>query len=666
MRWMTTSAAVAAVITIGGAAGAQALFDVSGQIRLADGLSPRGTRISLQVDLDRDGEFASYETVSATAGGDGTYTVSYELDPLDVDLEFITYVSQVVADYDARGFDSLLDEGPLPGVLTFEREGYSTTVRRFSTNFASPSLDALLAPLQEVQCSASGCQAANGSVMISGFPGGTGIDRGYAQAYDPSLDTPRFPGNFADSDDNLLVSSGFAEIDFRDENGNRVESFSSPLSVRFEAKPDSWSTFVDLEPGTGRIEVPMYSFDDDTAQWVAEQDGELQGRDGTALDEELLPSIVEGDYAGTVFVAFDTAHFSTWNCDRPVQTRTCVKGRIVDESGTPLPGIQVDVQGVSYTGTNGTITTGADGWFATDVMKSEGPDEDVDNNGTVGETFTARVTAGGGAGVFVGAPFDTSTLQRSASGRGVPNCQPSSCDCPTLGDVTTTFEPPRLCEVTVSAEFSGTHIIGDGGPLAAGDAVMDASVRGEITGGVSAPSAATAGICADEQCDSGTSDETGGVTFMVPVIGDAPRIRLQADYETSEDGELHYYSGSATIDGCAPGESSVAEPVALSLDHSSLAGLASFIQALGAGPSPSSTGDDDDDGGDYGLTDPTEDYEGCGCSAAGRTVPGGFWATLAAAGMLALGRRRRRRGRAQQPRASGAQTEPDRTAQAPG
>ncbi len=641
MRWTIVSATLGALITTGGAASAQTLFDVSGQIRLADGLSPRGTRVGLQVDLDRDGEFASYETVSATADGDGAYTIRYELNPLDVDFEFIAYVSQVIADFEARGFDSLLDQGPLPGVLTFEREGYSTTVRRFSTNYSSPSLDALLAPLQEVQCSASGCQAANGSVRITGFPGGTGIDRAYAQAYDPNLDTPRFPGSFADSDDNLLISSGFAEIDFRDENGNRVESFTSPLSVRFEAKPDSWSTFVDLEPGTGRIEVPMYSFNADIAQWVGEQDGELQGRDGTAIDEDLLPSIVAGDYSGTVFVAFETTHFSTWNCDRPVQTRTCVKGRLVDASGSPLPGIQVDVQGVSYTGTNGTITTGANGWFATDVMKSEGPSEDVDNNGTVGEVFTARVTAAGGAGVFVGAPFETSTLQRSASGRGVPSCQPSSCDCPTLGDVTTSFEPPRLCEVTVSAEFSGQHLIGDGGPLAAGDVVVGAMVRGELTGGVSTPSAATAGVCANEQCDSGTIDETGSVTFMVPVIGDAPRIQLQANFETSEDGELHYYSGSVTIDGCSTGESSLTEPIALSLNHSSLTGLLSFIQSLGSGPSQSSDNDDE------GLTDPTEDYEGCGCSAAGRTAPPGLSLALALAGMLALGRRRRRRDRAE-------------------
>ena len=636
MRWTTVSGVLAVLITTGGAAGAQTLFDVSGQVRLADGLSPRGTRVSLQVDLDRDGEFASYETVSATADGDGAYTVSYELDPFDVDLEFIAYVSQVVADYEARGFDSLLDQGPLPGVLTFEREGYSTTVRRFSTNYASPSLDAVLAPLQEVQCTTDGCQAANGSVMISGFPGGTGIDRGYAQAYDPRLDTPRFPGSFSDSDDNLLISSGFAEIDFRDEDGNRVESFTSPLSVRFEAKPDSWPSFIDLEPGTGRIEVPMYSFDADIAQWVSEQDGELQGRDGTAIDEDELPSIVARDYTGTVFVAFETSHFSTWNCDRPVETRTCVKGRLVDESGTPLPGVQVDLQGVSYTGTNGTITTGADGWFANDVMKSEGPDEDVDSNGVVGETFTARVIAGAGAGVFVGEPFETSTLQRSASGRGVPNCQSSSCNCPTLGDVTTNFEPPRLCEVTVSVEFSGETFIGDEGPLAAGDAVVGATVRGEITGGVTPPSAATAGLCANEQCDSGTVDANGSITFMVPVIGSAPQIQLQASYETLEGDDLHYYSGSATIDGCAPGESSVTEPVTLSLTHSSLTGLGSFILLLGPGPSQSSDTDND------GLTDSGEDLQGCGCSAAGRAAPSGVWLPLVAAGILALGRRRRR------------------------
>jgi MYXO-CTERM domain-containing protein len=631
MRATPTLAAWLITVLFTGAAGAQNLVDLTGQVRLGDGLSPRGTRIRLEVDLDRNGKFSSFETLTATAGDDGAYTVRYSVDPRDVDLQFISFVTQLLADFQTRGFDALLDGGPLSAVVTFEREGYSTTVRRLATMFERPSLDALLAPLRDVACSAEGCQTADGSIVVSGFRGGTGINRAFAQAYDPSLDTPRFPGSFADSNDNLLISSGFAEIDLRDEAGEQVTSVSDPVAVRFAADRSSWSTLVDLQPGTGRIEVPMYSFNERSAQWDSEADGELQDAQGAAIPEDRLAAIVAGEYDQPVFIAFRTTHFSTWNCDRPVQTRTCVKGRLVETGGTPLPGVAVNVTGVSYTGTNGTVVTGTDGWFATDVMKSEQADEDIDNNGQRGETFTARVTATGAAGVFAGEPFETPTLQRATGRFGTPNCLPQDCDCPTLGDVVARFEAPRLCEVTVSATFSGRHLVGEGGTLVAGDPVAGARVRGELSGELSVP----AGACGAEPCGSGRADAEGQATFSVPVLGDAPRIQLHAEHQVTAEGKVQLYSATNIVDGCAAGEDRLAGTVELSLDHSSLSGMADFIAALGAGPRTNGDGERPQD--EFG------DLRGCGCSTpASSGTPGRFalWVPLGLAA-LALWRRRR-------------------------
>ena len=195
---------------VAGSARAETLFSLSGQVALADGLAPDGVKVKLQVDLDRNGKLDSFETLSGSVAKDGSYALEYDLDPKDVDLKLVTFVAQVIADYQARGFDSLLDDGPLPIILSFEREGYATVVKRLSTMFESPNLDVTLAPLGDINCSGTTCLSPDGGVRLSEFPGGTKIARAYADAYDPSQETARFPGLFADRSNNLLVSSGFA------------------------------------------------------------------------------------------------------------------------------------------------------------------------------------------------------------------------------------------------------------------------------------------------------------------------------------------------------------------------------------------------------------------------------------------------------------------------
>ena len=216
---------------------------------------------------------------------------------------------------------------------------------------------------------------------------------------------------------------------------------------------------------------------------MQEADGELQFEDGSPVPEESLADIHAGNFDEQIFVAFETDHFSSFNCDAPVQERACVKGRLVGAEGDSLAGIQVSVSGESYTGAAGTVITGADGYFASDVMKSEVPNEDVDRNGKRGEIFTARVTAQSATGTFVGTVFNTPQVRGSVQVNGQPICQPKSCNCMDLGDVVTEFEEPRLCEITVQATFSGKNIVGSDGPLEEGEAVTGAQVRGSVTGG---------------------------------------------------------------------------------------------------------------------------------------------------------------------------------------
>jgi len=625
------------VASIAWSQGSQAapLLDLSGRVALLDGALPDGVRVTLGLDLDRDGTLNSFELVEGTVAADGSYALSYSPQPTKVDLKFVQFVAQLAADYEARGFEAVLDDGPLPVILRFEREGYSSIVKRFTTLTDLPSLDVVLAPVPALGCSADECLVPDGSVHISGFPGGTGIARAYARRYDPSADQARFPGAFT-SGSNLLISSGFTEVDLRTANGSHVSQLSSPVSVRFQTDPASWGSLRDLTPDSSRIEVPMYSFDETRGDWVSEPRGELESSDGTAIDEADFPSIQDGSYPDPVFVAFETSHFSTFNCDAPNSRRACVQGRLVTLDGDVVVGAQVSVQGVSYTGTAGTIMTGADGYFASDLMKSEVSGEDTDGNGKKGETFTARVTASGVVGVFVSEPFDTPQTQGTIG--GTKSCRAPSCNCVDLGDIQGDFELPRACEISVTVTFSGSSITGSGGPLKKGDAVVGAKVTGEVSGGPSLPLDDT--ICGGSPCGSGRADADGTTTFVVPVVGDAPKIQVNADYSVTVDGDLHYYTGSATIMGCARGEDSVTETVAVDASHASLGDMGSFIAGLGDGPALPS------DGGLESLIPKPPQPPSCRCRQAparGSTGNRAFAFALSLVGLIAAGRRRARR-----------------------
>jgi hypothetical protein len=466
-----------------------------------------------------------------------------------------------------------------------------------------------------------------------------------------------FPGTFSDDANNLLISSGFTEVDLRNEDGEKIHQLSSPVSVRFEAQPSSWASLRDLDPDSDQIEVPMYSFDEGSGEWVPEEAGVLQDASGGTIPESDFASIQAGDYGGQVFIAFETSHFSTFNCDAPVTERACVKGRIL-VNGTATAGVRVSVNGVSYTGTAGSVITGADGSFATDLMKSEASNEDVDGNGTRGETFTAQLSASATLGVYVGTVFDTPAVQGSI-GTYTSSCEPAACSCVDLGDIDATFEPARPCQVTVQATYAGQNIIGAEGPIGEGEVIVNAKMSGSLSGQLAPLLDPTA--CADVPCGSARTNANGVATFIVPVVGADPHIELQASYEVEADGAMHYYSGSLTVAGCGIGISAVGQivnppagdagsadaaipdaggaegAIVVETNHAELSGLGDFIAALGAGPAVPGNGGPN-------IPNPIDDVEieqpKCGCTTGPRrTSPLAVLLALAAVSATTLRRR---------------------------
>jgi hypothetical protein len=212
-------------------------------------------------------------------------------------------------------------------------------------------------------------------------------------------------------------------------------------------------------------------------------------------------------------------------------------------------------------------------------MRSGLPGEDLDYNGKTGETFRAHLVATG-TGVFVGEAFDSPRVRGSVRVGATAVCAPLECDCLDLGDIEVDFEPPRTCELTVSAQFSGNSRVGEGGPLERGEAVSSARVRATMQGAVTPPQSMVYELCKEQPCGQGTADGAGNLTLLVPVVGDGPTLKLDADLPLREGDVFHYYSGSVQVTGCARAEAKVTGNVTLLLDHAELHGLAGFVARL--------------------------------------------------------------------------------------
>jgi hypothetical protein len=140
----------------------------------------------------------------------------------------------------------------------------------------------------------------------------------WAEHFNPDTETESFPGEFFDSDDDALNSSGFLWVAALDSAGNEVTDFSSsPVVIRFPINRDQWLDLVDIEPGNGQVDIPMYSFNEDSGEWDRENAaaGVLVDSANILLTEAQGQEVRNGTFASPVFVRFSASHFSWWNVD---------------------------------------------------------------------------------------------------------------------------------------------------------------------------------------------------------------------------------------------------------------------------------------------------------------------------------------------------------------
>ena len=127
-----------------------------------------------------------------------------------------------------------------------------------------------------------------------------------------------FPGDFSTSQGEMLESFGAVSVDVTDEAGNQRD---------LAPGQDVELTIPVSNPDAD--EVPLWSFDDQTGQWVLV--GTLTGcADGTC-DPVNVQSL------------------SWWNADMPMET-TCIRLCLDNPDGSPAKGVSVEVQGLDYNG----------------------------------------------------------------------------------------------------------------------------------------------------------------------------------------------------------------------------------------------------------------------------------------------------------------------------
>jgi hypothetical protein len=327
----------------------------------AGGPASRASGVTVQVTQDRDGNgvVGASERVSTTTNGDGAYRLQ------------VTVTAGQTA------------------VVSFRQEGAATVFRTVTAGpRANLRQNVTLEELQDLACDGTTCAASDSSLRLTGLSPGF---QASARVFNPAVQADAFPGDFAEESGKLLISGVFSAVELTDGSGGSVTTLATPAELRMRVPRDTWSLVVDTTPGNGRIDVPMYAFDEVKGTWVREGEGFLESDTGATIPESALPAIRDGSHAGGVVARASVSHFSYWNVDWPVDTKGCVRGVVLDREGQPAEGATVQVSGVTYTGSSRSQTVGPDGRFCVEVMRSEGPGEDVDQDGITGEAQTVAI-----------------------------------------------------------------------------------------------------------------------------------------------------------------------------------------------------------------------------------------------------------------------------------
>lgn len=481
-----------------------------------------GVRVTVQSDLNRNGAIDAGESVGGVTNGDGAYELLFPV-----------------------------VEGR-PVMVEFALDGYSKTPKMFANVAAGAEVpvNTTLSALESLTRSGNEAKSADGRLELAQLPQNVRSLSG--KVFNPVTETQQFPGEFADNQGNLLISSVFAAIEARDADGKPVTELGAGTRLRMQVPRDTWTTLRDLAPGNNRIDVPLYYYDEATGEWKrSSSDGWLEDEAGTVLAESTLAAIKSFSRTGNLFAAGTITHLSYWNIDWPVETHGCVAGRIVDATGQVVAGAVVSAAGTTYSGRSAGVTADSAGRFCVDVMRSERPGEDIDSDGIPGETNKISLS------VYAnGKYYDLGEVT-------VPPT-PATCSlggCFELGDVVLDAQKAvnlAICTIKGQTVYSGTAEGGNPG-LQAGT-----PVGGSFVFAYDADASNTSDVLLQQCFSNGTctffatSDNDGNFELKIPLILGAQVFGYKVNGETSP---ISYFVGTTTTQGCPK------SPVSVRLDY---------------------------------------------------------------------------------------------------
>ena len=302
--------------------------NVSGDVFFTDGVTPvQGATITVSVttqdELDElrasiRSRYFDYTKPGPT--GEKGVGASRAADPITVALQDETTTT------DGEGKYSVTIDAPSFPVrvlvtINYQQTGYpSVDTSVWSDADASGDLtipQALIPdPAQtEIAIGSGGeAQSSDGKIELSNLP--ASIDRVFGQNFDPETDSQSFPGEFAEMGQIPLNSSNFLWMEALDANGNPVTDLSQAVTIRSLVPTTQWSDLEDIVPGTDRIEIPIYTFDEITNFWTQESaNGWLEDSARTVLPEDAQSVILNGTFSGNIFAVFNISHLSWMNVD---------------------------------------------------------------------------------------------------------------------------------------------------------------------------------------------------------------------------------------------------------------------------------------------------------------------------------------------------------------
>lgn len=407
-------------------------------------------------------------------------------------------------------------------------DGYVDRYQRAAVSGSGAFSTRLVLPDARTLNCVSGICSGDG-ISLSGLPEGVTAS---ACVFDPVDDIDAFPGSFDAIDGELLVSGGFAWLGLQDAQSNALNVLPSPATMEFEFPRKAWPALKDIVTGNNRIDVPYYAFDETLGTWQHESDAILHDTAGNQLAEDDLGSVIRGKFTRGIVARGEVSHFSYWNIDWPVTELSLnrVQFRPFASNAT--------LEGETYTGRSpGLPQTGTDSpgsgaesdgsLFCFDAPRSETDDEDIDQDGIVGEHETGELIVRANGRLYRISALELSLLT-------------GDCGSNPSGPITRIeLTDDQLLEAELCT-IQGRMVDLPGTP------VPGAIVSARLS--VAAPECREA-LCVDGCTDSTSSDADGNFTLTIPVAGNT---RLDgAAVVTSPPGDTaSFRSGTTRIRNC--------------------------------------------------------------------------------------------------------------------